>query len=375
MVDLFSSFSLSPEQGTHALPVFSLVGTPLAVDPDSDDDDICNEVDGGGGGAGSRACATADRRFRSQDGSCNNLRRSNWGRANVALQRLLSPKYEDGEIGCAFICHVFNFITRNGSFGKDAFLIFSSVLTKMICSVLLPSHLSWPPAPHAYNMLSSPLPPPSGISSPRGFPSSLPSARSLSSALISDRDNPSREHTLMLMQWGQFLDHDVTHTPLSKGEDGDDILCCSPGGVGALNGELRHPECHPVEIPASDPVYGRLGQTCMEFVRSMPARNPECRLGAREQVNQITGFVDASNVYGSDPGEARLLRLGRGGRLRVTKFREEELLPLDPEECADHDRRQYCFVAGEGRNINILYYVPEKNIAPENGSIPNMRVF
>ena len=32
---------------------------------------------------------------------------------------------------------------------------------------------------------------------------------------------------------------------------------------------------------------------------------------------------------------------------QVTKFRETELLPLDPEECADHGRRQYCFAAGE----------------------------
>ncbi len=67
------------------------------------------------------------------------------------------------------------------------------------------------------------------------------------------------------------------------------------------------------------------------------------------QVNQISGFLDASNVYGSEVGDARLLRLGRGGRLRVTKFRQEELLPLDPEECADHEKREYCFVAGDAR--------------------------
>ena len=77
------------------------MGTPLAVDPNSDaDDELCNEIDGSSssGGAATRrsACATADRRFRSQDGSCNNLQRPNWGRANVALQRLLAPEYEDG---------------------------------------------------------------------------------------------------------------------------------------------------------------------------------------------------------------------------------------------------------------------------------------
>ena len=63
-------------------------------------------------------------------------------------------------------------------------------------------------------------------------------------------------------------------------------------------------------------------------------------------MNQITSFIDAGNVYGSELAEARALRLGRGGRLRVTKFRQEELLPLDPNECADHAKRQYCFAAG-----------------------------
>ncbi len=68
------------------------------MDPNSDaDDELCNEIDGSSLGATRRsACATADRRFRSQDGSCNNLQRPNWGRANVALQRLLAPEYEDG---------------------------------------------------------------------------------------------------------------------------------------------------------------------------------------------------------------------------------------------------------------------------------------
>ena len=65
------------------------------------------------------------------------------------------------------------------------------------------------------------------------------------------------------------------------------------------------------------------------------------------QVNQITAFVDGSNVYGSDVSTARRLRLGRRGRLRVTRLESEDLLPLAPEECADHSKRQYCFAAGE----------------------------
>ncbi len=46
----------------------------------------------------------------------------------------------------------------------------------------------------------------------------------------------------------QFLDHDVTHTPLAKGEDGDDLKCCFSGGRAPLTGDLRHPECHPIDV-------------------------------------------------------------------------------------------------------------------------------
>lgn len=39
--------------------------------------------------------------------------------------------------------------------------------------------------------------------------------------------------------------------------------------------------------------YSRFNQRCMDFVRSMPAIRPECNLGPREQMNQITAFLDA----------------------------------------------------------------------------------
>ena len=99
----FSSFALSPAQGTHALPVFSLVGTSLEAQSGAEDD-VCNSViddddndDGRRAGAGGRRCSTTDRLFRSIDGSCNNRRHPHWGMSNVALQRLLDPKYEDGK--------------------------------------------------------------------------------------------------------------------------------------------------------------------------------------------------------------------------------------------------------------------------------------
>ena len=70
------------------------------------------------------------------------------------------------------------------------------------------------------------------------------------------------------------------------------------------------------------------------------------------QVNQITSFIDASNIYGSDISITKRLRLGRRGRLRVTKLGKEELLPLAPEECADFAKRHYCFAAGDYYTFN-----------------------
>ena len=46
----------------------------------------------------------------------------------------------------------------------------------------------------------------------------------------------------------------------------------------------------------------------MHFVRSMPAPQLGCTFGFGEQQNQITGFHDGSNVYGSDDEEFEKLR-------------------------------------------------------------------
>ncbi len=141
----------------------------------------------------------------------------------------------------------------------------------------------------------------------------------------------------------QFLDHDLTFTPMYMTSSGQLLDCkqCS-------SRKTVHPECWPISVPAGDPFF-RPPQQCLHFVRSM---NAQRTLGPREQMNQLTSYLDASNVYGSENCEAARLRLGQGGRLNSTRHPIrglKELLPQisDHPECKAPSR--YCFLAGDLR--------------------------
>lgn len=175
----------------------------------------------------------------------------------------------------------------------------------------------------------------------------LPSARFVSSQFATEANNPYTNLTLLVMQWGQFLDHDLTHTPISRGQGGVGLSCCKDGDV--IQQSLRHPDCFPIDIANNDRVFSRFGERCMEFVRSLPAPRPECNFGPREQMNQITGFQDGSNIYGSNIARQRELREFRGGRLRVQNVRGRQMLPENRNECTDDDDIQACFKAGDSR--------------------------
>ncbi|KAF2346440.1 hypothetical protein FHG87_022804, partial [Trinorchestia longiramus] len=116
----------------------------------------------------------------------------------------------------------------------------------------------------------------------------------------------------------------------------------------------QHPDCLPITIPASDSFYALWNQTCMEFLRSSPAPRPNCGLGPRDQINQVTAFLDASNVYGSDDHEMAQLRLWEAGMLRYkpVRFRKPLLPALDgfvDGECRENSRNLHCFHAGDLR--------------------------
>ncbi|MCB0215685.1 MAG: hypothetical protein KDH92_03540, partial [Chloroflexi bacterium] len=115
---------------------------------------------------------------------------------------------------------------------------------------------------------------------------------------------PNRQGaTSFLWQWGQFLDHDID-----------------------LTGAMLPVEPADIPVPDDDPLFPP--GSVIGFQRSVydpgsgsDAGNP------RQQINEITAFIDGSQIYGSDPLRADFLRLHDGsGRLKTSAG---ELLPFN----------------------------------------------
>ncbi|CAB4063516.1 PXDN [Lepeophtheirus salmonis] len=140
------------------------------------------------------------------------------------------------------------------------------------------------------------------------------------------------------MASGQFIDHDLVHVPVFSKEDGEGFDCCS-----ALLGNNTL-ECFPISIPPNDLEFHP--RTCLNFVRSLPAPDIDCRAGPNEQMNQITHWLDSSNIYGSTEEELIALRTFRKGLLTLDP--ENENLPpnINNDECLDPNN---CFLAGDSR--------------------------
>ncbi|XP_063361912.1 heme peroxidase 2 isoform X1 [Cydia amplana] len=226
----------------------------------------------------------ADSPFRTYTGHCNNLRNPNLGKSLTTFARLLPPVYEDG--------------------------------------------------------VSRPR-----INSVTGTP--LVSPRIVSTVIHPDISNLHTRYTLMVMQFAQFVDHELTMTPIHKGfhESIPDCRSCdSPRTV--------HPECNPFPVPRGDHYYPEVNVTsgerlCFPFMRSLPGQQ---QLGPREQVNQNTAFIDASVIYGENPCIVRKLR-GFNGRLNATTHPHitRDLLPRSDSHPECKAASGFCFIAGDGR--------------------------
>ncbi|BES92212.1 Animal haem peroxidase [Nesidiocoris tenuis] len=228
-------------------------------------------------------------KYRRHDGLCTNLRHPTWGATNTPFTRLIGPLFSDGITA-----------PRISSSGNQ-----------------------------------------------------LPRSRIVSRTMHPDEGFHDHAGTVLIVAWGQFLDHDytLTATPEDQLTHNEPEECCKRPP------HLKNPYCMEIEIPEDDYYYHKFGQKCQDFVRGFPAVRPGCRLGSRVPFNRLTGVLDANTVYGTTEVFSRHLRSGLGGKLRMNpvfaEYGLKDLLPLKvdiPDEgCTRTNRSQYCFEAGEIR--------------------------
>lgn len=226
--------------------------------------------------------------YRTADGSCNNLAHADWGKSFTPFNRITLPAYQNG----------FDSPRTLGKSGQK-----------------------------------------------------LPNARLISTTALPDRNMPSDILSYLFMQWGQFIDHDITGAATTRSSTGEGIRCCGPEFD--ANPELIHPACMPIKVAKEDPFYGKFGRDCISFVRSAAAPRQGCALGPREQLNQLSSYIDGGMIYGKTDTESINLRSFTGGLLKSSNINGVEFLPQLRSSCSiPKDRNQQCFQAGDSR-VNV----------------------
>lgn len=138
-----------------------------------------------------------------------------------------------------------------------------------------------------------------------------PSAREISNT-VSDSGGTDvisdRMMSAMIYAWGQFIDHDITLT------------------------QSGTTEVTSIAVPAGDPSFDpfNTGTATIDTMRSaFDSATGTSTSNPREQVNQISAFLDGSMVYGSNDATAAALRTFFGGMLKTSAG---NMLPINNVE-------------------------------------------
>uniref|UniRef100_A0A8C7Z8F6 Eosinophil peroxidase n=1 Tax=Oryzias sinensis TaxID=183150 RepID=A0A8C7Z8F6_9TELE len=212
------------------------------------------------------SCKDISKSFRTAASSCNNLKNPRWGSSNIPFLRWLPAEYEDD------------------------------------------------------------------LTSPKGWTSDLrvnyhllPLVREVSNRILATTNedvesDPLYSHLVTI--FGQWTDHDLTLTPNSPS------IVSFNNNINCETSCARTEPCFPIEIPSNDERFQEDPKECLPFSRSAPAcgsGNTGHIFGAstlRHQMNTLTSFIDAGQVYGSDEAKAQRLR---------DLSTEEGLMKVNPE--------------------------------------------
>eukprot|EP00111_Clytia_hemisphaerica_P023396 TCONS_00068913-protein len=149
---------------------------------------------------------------------------------------------------------------------------------------------------------------------PRGFPNTdpvLPPPNLVTQQCFLTETTSSRSSTpspsTLFMTFGQFLDHDfaLSHHADCKQRCNDFKAWQSP--------------CFPI-------LFNNRDSQCSMNGRSFAVCSKRAYLDDRQQSNDISAFIDASNVYSNDPARFQKIRDNKDGKL---KMMSNGLLPID----------------------------------------------
>nr|CAH7728340.1 unnamed protein product [Callosobruchus chinensis] len=246
-------------------------------------------LDPSGMGCGTPPAGCTNSRYRTFDGSCNNLRNPVWGTPNTRYGRLLPPNYGDG--------------------------------------------ISLPTTARSGNP--------------------LPLSRSVSLIMYPDVNLEDQIFTLNAMQYGQIVTHDMSMIAGSTQAQPHSTMCCSASGqLLELANIPEHcypivlPDNDPI-VQQTNQRCQNFVRTITDRDRNCVGGNQPA-----EQLTAVNAFLDLSIVYGNDDQTVQSLRQFQGGLMTVDVRNGQTWPPRNMNSsgvCAIQDINEACYMAGDTR--------------------------
>lgn len=200
----------------------------------------------------------------------------------------------------------------------------------------------------------------------------LPNPRAVSLTISNTRRLFEPRVSHLVPSFGQFLAHDMTSISPTVDSNGDPIDCVCNSG---------NPICMSYTTAQNIAVSTN---TCVKFTRSSASFSDlSCNRDHREQLNQLSSYLDSGTVYGKDDERASQLRTFSNGQLLASEgisanrdlgLKKRSYLPFDTTTCsADAQAAFKCFLAGESRtsenlalvSVHTLFFREHNRIATE----------
>ena len=237
--------------------------------------------------------------YRSTDGTCNNEANPLQGASNTAFRRLLPAEYEDG---------IYIPIGANQTINGDP------------------------------------------------FAGPWPSPRLVSNRIIQDAIITNPEFSMFFTVFGQAIALDYTR--FGEYDTTQCALSCN-------NITANLPFCIPISVEANDTTYGVDGLNqgnCLIVRRAIGSCMTPFNSTfdeARQQINQITHYLDASGIYGNNDEEATAVRNFTYGQLRqsarTATYKGD--LPILPPDMQGGPTPPFFFFAGDIRVENYVHQI------------------